>query len=538
MCKSKAQGGQRCAAHTRERLMNADRALQTVALTGTPDQIHAARETWFTAASEYASTREGRDRLTGLRNQAAKNGDIHQEMLYRQVVDKGAQIRSANAEAAALIAAHNDHDVTVAAPAPEPVAAATAARPATSVAAGQGTRLPTAPPVLDQNSPASEATRAIDDTAHPVDTPQARAAQWLSSNIALRRVDWGDQTPLPRSHLNAVAASLSDPDSPVQPEASLAVLARVRDRIAATPEERYGPTRQEALYRLDAAMATTMMRPDLSATGAARGLTWAHRRSNEGLRDSALLHPNTPARAVATYPAGARAGLPITSPETWAAIRARATTSPAHALLAYRHHPDAKAREQVTHDLAAARWETMSADEARVVAEFLSSPTWAASRDGKVIGSSTWKLAAKRDSTGAAVLARSRDGKTWQRVRVANPNPDGSMPEGSISPRMVAHAFTERQRVLASIRSASEPYRQGDPRQAPPGVRVGAPSWMKLPEVRSAVAAHRRGVSTTTTAMGPQRTTQSSVPAPSASSAPVKWETRGWARLRGRWGKP
>ncbi len=129
MCKSKAQGGQRCAAHTRERLMNADRALQTVALTGTPDQIHAARETWFTAASEYASTREGRDRLTGLRNQAAKNGDIHQEMLYRQVVDKGAQIRSANAEAAALIAAHNDHDVTAATPAPEPVAAATAARP-------------------------------------------------------------------------------------------------------------------------------------------------------------------------------------------------------------------------------------------------------------------------------------------------------------------------------------------------------------------------------------------------------------------------
>lgn len=48
MCKSQAEGGQRCAAHTRPRFEAAN--------LGTPE--------WTKAAKEYASTREGHERLS------------------------------------------------------------------------------------------------------------------------------------------------------------------------------------------------------------------------------------------------------------------------------------------------------------------------------------------------------------------------------------------------------------------------------------------------------------------------------------------
>lgn len=107
MCRSMAEGGQRCAAHTREKLtLKATAVEQAVkALTaghGDPSALRTAQEEWETAAAEYASTDEGH---THLSTQAAAAGDMDTQALLNTVIAKGEALRAANRETAALIKA-------------------------------------------------------------------------------------------------------------------------------------------------------------------------------------------------------------------------------------------------------------------------------------------------------------------------------------------------------------------------------------------------------------------------------------------------
>lgn len=87
MCKSKAEGGQRCAAHTRPRY--------EAALPADPD--------WDTVATEYASTREGHERLTQEADAAEANRDFEHEARLRAALKRGEAMREANKEAAEVI---------------------------------------------------------------------------------------------------------------------------------------------------------------------------------------------------------------------------------------------------------------------------------------------------------------------------------------------------------------------------------------------------------------------------------------------------
>ena len=87
MCKPEAEGGQRCAAHTRPRF----------------DAARPTDESWWTAASEYASTSEGHTRLSSLALQAQSEGNPQWEAQLRAAVLRGESLKEANLEAVRLM---------------------------------------------------------------------------------------------------------------------------------------------------------------------------------------------------------------------------------------------------------------------------------------------------------------------------------------------------------------------------------------------------------------------------------------------------
>lgn len=109
MCKSFAEGGQRCAHHTREKLEAKAAAVEAAVAafadgSGVPNPAawRAAQDEWEKAAAEYASTDEGHAHLSA---QAAAAGDMDTQALLNTVIAKGEALRAANRETAALIKA-------------------------------------------------------------------------------------------------------------------------------------------------------------------------------------------------------------------------------------------------------------------------------------------------------------------------------------------------------------------------------------------------------------------------------------------------
>jgi len=89
MCMSEAEGGQRCAAHTRPRYEQAS--------PGSPD--------WFDIARDYASTSEGHAQLTAEVAEARLFGDHAREARLRAALLRGETLRAANAETVRLLGA-------------------------------------------------------------------------------------------------------------------------------------------------------------------------------------------------------------------------------------------------------------------------------------------------------------------------------------------------------------------------------------------------------------------------------------------------
>ena len=82
MCQSQAEGGLRCAAHTAPRFRSAT--------PGTPE--------WDTAAAEYASTRGGAVVIAAMRDAAAEEGDVVQEVALAHALAEGARRRQTAGE--------------------------------------------------------------------------------------------------------------------------------------------------------------------------------------------------------------------------------------------------------------------------------------------------------------------------------------------------------------------------------------------------------------------------------------------------------
>lgn len=105
MCKSRAQGGQRCAGYARTRLAEVS-----------PDS-----PAWETLAAQYASTPEGETLLTQRGHEAAKLGDYDTEARYKDVVARGLRIRRTNLDVAARFAAETDRLTPTSTPSTTPL---------------------------------------------------------------------------------------------------------------------------------------------------------------------------------------------------------------------------------------------------------------------------------------------------------------------------------------------------------------------------------------------------------------------------------
>lgn len=114
MCKSQAEGGQRCAAHTRARFTKATESLTAATATGDPARIEDARRTWDVAAVEYASTREGRNELRKEFGTHRRAGDPEGAANVSNIIQRGHALAAANREAADTIRDANRPEVRTA----------------------------------------------------------------------------------------------------------------------------------------------------------------------------------------------------------------------------------------------------------------------------------------------------------------------------------------------------------------------------------------------------------------------------------------
>ena len=99
-----AEGGQRCASHTRARLTKKSDALRVAVEAGDADGLMTARSEWEDAAAHYASTVEGQASMAATRDAARESGDLHTEALMTSLLHRGEAIRSANRDAASMLA--------------------------------------------------------------------------------------------------------------------------------------------------------------------------------------------------------------------------------------------------------------------------------------------------------------------------------------------------------------------------------------------------------------------------------------------------
>lgn len=83
MCRSIAEGGQRCASHTRERF----------------NRLSRGDAGWVDAAVEYASTPEGRQRIVAAAVRESSGNRFEREAELQEIVKQGDALRAANQEA-------------------------------------------------------------------------------------------------------------------------------------------------------------------------------------------------------------------------------------------------------------------------------------------------------------------------------------------------------------------------------------------------------------------------------------------------------
>lgn len=104
MCYSVADGGQRCAGHTRPRYVAARDAI--TAANGFEDR--PMLEQFEKTAVEYATTVEGERTLLAEAADVGRRGDYSREIMLKHFVARGQMLREVNAETAGLIRAEID----------------------------------------------------------------------------------------------------------------------------------------------------------------------------------------------------------------------------------------------------------------------------------------------------------------------------------------------------------------------------------------------------------------------------------------------
>ena len=174
MCKSLAEGGQRCAAHTHQALMRAATTVQHYAVQDDRERYAEAQAAWHVAAVNYASTPTGRKAFLEQQKQAEADGNPAQAGMLASILRQGQDLRERNAAMAAQLSLVNRLSAL-----PEP-----------------GFEVPPMPE---------------DRTDNPFTKEEATAWQKAMDNLASATTDSSPRSPF--AHAIALQEALSDPEA-------------------------------------------------------------------------------------------------------------------------------------------------------------------------------------------------------------------------------------------------------------------------------------------------------------------------------------
>ena len=107
MCKSLAEGGQRCAAHAHQALVRAATTVQHYAVQDDRERYAEAHAAWHVAAVNYASTPTGRKAFLEQQKQAEEDGNPAQSGMLASILRQGQDLRERNAAMAAQLSLVN-----------------------------------------------------------------------------------------------------------------------------------------------------------------------------------------------------------------------------------------------------------------------------------------------------------------------------------------------------------------------------------------------------------------------------------------------
>lgn len=338
MCKSLAEGGQRCAAHAKARLERRAVAMREAAVRaadGSPANIeafHKRRADWEQAAVEYASTPAGQEVLSARQVQAFADRDEHTAAMLTTILTRGQAMREANAQIRAALA----------------------------LGAFTETELP-APP------PPEYRTVAEDETGNPLNAEDQEA--WLGLLDAVHADMDDGKVPGPagekavrilREADQAIASAAS-----TEEQVSLAVLRLVSpyrsgaDRLDSSLEQtlsRFWPVTREQVRR-------ALNHPNAGY----RVFAWG---AGALPIDEVLQHPRCPGN-LALFLNPSAHDFSKFEDRTWSVLRDRAQTSPASAAFVAAHDPTEAGREDARIALAGARWDTLDQYELRAIRDGL-----------------------------------------------------------------------------------------------------------------------------------------------------------------------
>lgn len=113
MCRSQAEGGQRCAAHAKARMDQAARRAAQARASGDASARSQALDAWEEAAVEYASTPTGHDDISARLAAAEADGNPRGAARWASVLRRGESLREANQAAATAVRGRETPDVQI-----------------------------------------------------------------------------------------------------------------------------------------------------------------------------------------------------------------------------------------------------------------------------------------------------------------------------------------------------------------------------------------------------------------------------------------
>jgi hypothetical protein len=346
VCKSLSEGGQRCAAHTKERLERKARgmreAAEQVATLGKEGMtvFHQARTEWEEAAVEYASTPTGAAALTERLTEAEATGDAQTAAMLTNIVQRGEALRAANEQIRAALTL------------------------------GQFT---------EANLPDAELDEAIvaDENNNPLSEADQKAWLALADVIQQKVNNLNDNAryrfrkmPEGLEKADATIAAADSQDSHLANAANTLTTCMYGDSgYKADPRPRDWDDMGGGYYDHEGEALKQQMREHQPVLRAQLRRLLQHPNAGASAFHAAIRHlPPKDLVQMPNCPASTIMGLPDATAEnfddaTWDSLNRRTQDSLGVAVYVAKNHPDPRAREEAQARIIGTRWDTASTDE-------------------------------------------------------------------------------------------------------------------------------------------------------------------------------